>query len=431
MSYNPYTFRFPPPFNRLRNPESYTQPLYHGQNEGYRYSQTPTIPTSPLFSGRGLPPPRMFPSRYTPPQQLSFINNPRNQYSQQSTSFIQDNVFQSYSALNSDSLISSEDQIWIKAWLKKIGKLDVPQKKVQKKCLQIHEMKNLLSTIINITKELENASLTLNVMIKSVNDKEWDQKCSEVESKKKELSQLLQVLKMNSEEEIDIKKKIKKRNAKRNRLKRQRLRMKAERLSNEENRKKLHDQIDSWLDEMRENVERVQREENLKREADSVLWEVNQKKSDARKQINLLSALLKLREAKVTALKSSGKYVSESEVSTFNIIIDKLKSMWERQLDGYLKEEQGLKVMLSEDDKANDDIKYKHFLNEWEVVIFGKCNDTSGEPVDLEEFLEVRRTWDQYVTNEKSEFGSTIPFGWVLPSNPSDELWAKCLKNPK
>lgn len=58
-------------------------------------------------------------------------------------------------------------------------------------------------------------------------------------------------------------------------------------------------------------------------EADSVLWEVTQKKAEARKQISLLTSLLQLRNSKATALRSSGKYVSEGEITTFNTVIGK------------------------------------------------------------------------------------------------------------
>lgn len=56
-----------------------------------------------------------------------------------------------------------------------------------------------------------------------------------------------------------IKNKLNKRKAKRDRLKRQNFKRKAEKKACNENREKLNQQIDSWLEEMKESVERNRR----------------------------------------------------------------------------------------------------------------------------------------------------------------------------
>lgn len=52
---------------------------------------------------------------------------------------------------------------------------------------------------------------------------------------------------------------------------------------------------------------------------------MTRKKTEAKRQIALLSGLLKLRQARVTALTATGKNISQQQTEAFNSVIGKFK----------------------------------------------------------------------------------------------------------
>jgi len=44
-------------------------------------------------------------------------------------------------------------------------------------------------------------------------------------------------------------------------------------------------------------------------------------------------------------------------------------------------------------------------------------------------FVSIRQEWDMYAVRTSSETGSRIPQGWVIPVEPTDEVWASALKH--
>lgn len=87
-------------------------------------------------------------------------------------------------------------------------------------------------------------------------------------------------------------------------------------------------------------------EEMMQKDADSVLSEVTKKKSDARKQLTLIGALIKLRTVRENVATQRGEKTSLEDRRAFSITTEKLIKIWENSLQVYLKEEQGLKLML-------------------------------------------------------------------------------------
>ena len=43
--------------------------------------------------------------------------------------------------------------------------------------------------------------------------------------------------------------------------------------------------------------------------------------------------------------------------------------------------------------------------------------------------VTIRQEWDVYAVPASSESGSRIPLGWVIPAEPTDEVWASALKH--
>jgi len=43
-------------------------------------------------------------------------------------------------------------------------------------------------------------------------------------------------------------------------------------------------------------------------------------------------------------------------------------------------------------------------------------------------FCFVRQEWDLYAVTANSASGTRIPPGWVIPTEPTDEVWSSALK---
>lgn len=65
------------------------------------------------------------------------------------------------------------------------------------------------------------------------------------------------------------------------------------------------------------------KDQELQQEADAVLWGVRQRRSEARRQLELLSALQELREARVRRRTAAGQSTSAIEIQTFTTVISK------------------------------------------------------------------------------------------------------------
>lgn len=113
----------------------------------------------------------------------------------------------------------------------------------------------------------------------------------------------------------------------------------------------------------------------MKKEADSVLAEVTKKKSDARKELSLLAALIKLRNIREHMAVQRGENVSLEDRKAFAKVTEHLTRMWEKTQQIYAKEEQGLKIMLeqsaAEDSNTIRKEKEKKIADEWLDVLFG------------------------------------------------------------
>lgn len=65
----------------------------------------------------------------------------------------------------------------------------------------------------------------------------------------------------------------------------------------------------------------------MKRDADCILGEVNRKKADARRLLNLIAALVKLRSVREVAAQGRGEKVSLDDSNTFSNITGKFNQV--------------------------------------------------------------------------------------------------------
>lgn len=326
----------------------------------------------------------------------------------------------------------SDEEVWVEAWLKQIGKAPVTQIKVTaKRSIPLHVAKHHLRNSLLILSKLQSKSDDLQKNVHTLTASEWEHKFAEINCLQNEYTAL-----MSNIDDPDIlqllRKSVHNRKKKRQRQKRQKEERKSAATLERNEREKLHKDIDQWLLNMKEAVERTKTEEKMKKEADSVLSEVTKKKSDARKQLSLLTSLIKLRNIREHMAVQRGENVSLEDANAFAKVTEQLTKTWEKLLQVYTKEEQGLKVMLeqsaTEDSNSIRLEKEKKTAAEWTDVLFGPRvvpSDayyalTAAER-DFERFLDVRRGWDRFVNEE----GSRIPVGWVLPGADARDEWRK------
>ncbi|GJQ73820.1 hypothetical protein Trydic_g18758 [Trypoxylus dichotomus] len=190
---------------------------------------------------------------------------------------------------------------------------------------------------------------------------------------------------------------------------------------------------------MKEEVEKAKMEEKMQKDADCVLAEVTAKKSDARKQLSLISALIKLRNIRENLAIQRGEKVSLEDRSAFNKLTEKLTNTWEDTMKIYLKEEQCLKLMLETSVKKEAGwqvSKSDKVIEQWEYCLFGpKCIPSqtywglTSADKSIENFVAIRKSWDTFLVDAENETGSKIPIGWCLPGINASGSWTKYLKD--
>lgn len=298
--------------------------------------------------------------------------------------------------------------------------------------MKIFHTKNLLSEVIFLKKQLKNIrNETSNV------DKRFEMKLNMANEIKKEILKRLAEF-----DELTIKKmqrSLNQRAKKRKGICTRKRKLFDFKKDAEKKILEKHQAIDKLLGEKAKEVDVIKKEENLKRQADSVLHEVRQKKLEAKKILSTLNALSKLRQVRSEEELAKGGYCSKPLTDTFNDAISHFREMWTRQLEHYQLEEKGLKVML-EGNAAPEfswtKSKHQAALYQWEQAIFGDAMSCSGKVYiqsenGLESLIDIRRKWDRYLVTTPTVMTSSIPVGWVLPSKTEDENWLKFVRKKK
>lgn len=303
--------------------------------------------------------------------------------------------------------------------------------------MKLFDARCMLKLCLTKLEELDSLQVDLKINYHDLSPSCWRQKWDHVKKVQAEISICLD--KLHDPATLDaLRMTLQKRKKKRLRERRQRALHKEALRESHIRRQHLHQNIDTWLKNMQEVVEEAKRDESLKHEADQVLSEVTRKKSEAQRQINMLAALQKLRRVRAQMATNRGEHVDAESGLRFVRVTEHLVKLWEDQLKGYEVEEQGLRVMLDEAvvERTKSEISQdKQILTEWETLLFGKreaySNFYKAAEQDMDAFVAIRHSWDKFVASQGIVMSSSIPVGWVLPSNPSSEKWESLLTNNK
>lgn len=325
----------------------------------------------------------------------------------------------------------NHDEIWLNAWLcRRIIPTSAKRTLPLKRKLKIFETKGAIYKCVGILKQLNKSRQKLCTDKERIMNVDWQTEVDFIHNKKAELSQYLEML---SDPQVleELKWTLRKRVKKRKSQKQRKILWQEHKAVIRDERNLRQQTIDKWLEDMQQSVETAKLEESLKVEADAVLSDVTYKKSEARRQLAMLSALEKLRQLRTQVASTRGEHVSLELSECFSSVIEKLKSLWNDKLEEHSLEEKRLRVLLTE---AVDERKVsydKTVLAQWTKLLFGSSINVHPfyltAESNVENFIAIRRSWDKCLTTLGTAMSSGIPVGWVLPTNPSSVEWESVL----
>ncbi|XP_071861616.1 uncharacterized protein [Bombus fervidus] len=322
-----------------------------------------------------------------------------------------------------------------------LGRRQADEKDIENFLLEIDQSNNIndqrntyKKSKIAITKNAITSAYKLNEKLKVIcaelknsqhlTEEEWQQKISICNAAKEEIVKLLEPIR-DQNFCNQLKKDLERRKKKRLREKTKKEKWKNEKLMRMERRAKMHAQIDSWIRKEQAVIEKEKQEENLRKDADMILFDVRGKRTDARKYLGLLQELRNLRNVKANIARARGEHLSSAADKAFNNIIAKLTEQWSMLDHEYSIEEQGLRLMLKNDNEERIEKQKRSMFDEWEKVLFGKKLTSDQYNIDLNKLIIIRTAWDKYISTDSN--ASAIPIGWIMPDKPSSAAWQKCL----
>lgn len=209
-----------------------------------------------------------------------------------------------------------------------------------------------------------------------------------------------------------IETKLKRRQEKRERIRKRKKETSALRQLRIEIRNEKHRTIDEWFRETAQAIETQRQRTIEEQQIEQILSDVKQMKSKAAKNINLMESLIELH--RVRRIQKSWSERCEHE------LVDELaslKSQWQLALASYEEEEQKLRKRM----KSND------LCGEWQEVLFSASEGIQPDEVtsiqDVNDLIRIRSMWDAFVVTPASVSGSSIPIGWITPKEDPLEEW--------
>ena len=195
-------------------------------------------------------------------------------------------------------------------------------------------------------------------------------------------------------------------------------RRKADREKERERRAKVDEACTTWLDKKQKYMMRKRLEKSVEKDAGGSLGEVRKKLQDLETTTKLIEALKDLREHRHWDKKWKMEALPIESDERFTKIYSDIKhdvSIYKKIYDD---EEYALKVMMSEQVDARMTASQTTQLKD---PIMGYYYQAEK---DVASFVHIRQQWDKFL----SPLGTSIPYTWVDPVLPSNDIWASYLK---
>ncbi|XP_050424393.1 uncharacterized protein LOC126835690 [Adelges cooleyi] len=320
-----------------------------------------------------------------------------------------------------------EISLWIKKWsIDKFNKEPAHNDVKSMYDIKVKDISNKIKKCKELYDKMKCFQQILDHNILTMTENEWQQKCFTWKSYKDHLDTILNTLKLDEHAISIIQFKLSKRKRKRNRLKKFKENIKTIKLQQQDKAEEVNKKIEVWQNALHDDILKKKRAIEMKTEANIVFKGVKGKIDDAKNHLSLFDMLEKLRKSRLQNCADQRKNIILEES------LNKLKNVWHQKLSEYHKEELQLKDMLTKSEAEKNvkwEIEGQDKLKEWDQMFFGS-NMGSHEVIfnNLQTFLNIRRGWDKYVTDDsktQNNDGSCIPVGWIVPSAPCNSEWAK------
>ncbi|XP_063045639.1 programmed cell death protein 7 [Engraulis encrasicolus] len=345
--------------------------------------------------------------------------------------------------LDEESVQRKQDERWLENFLSRRRRVKTCPQTARIQTLSVSQVREDLYGTLKLVSDLSSICQTLKENLE--NDALWTESHSQAVGLMHNIQGKLNVL-TDPEAVLSIKKKLSTTLKKRTRARRQKLERLEEEQKREERLTERHAAIDAWRMKRIRQVEEKKREEELKAAADAVLSEVRKKQGDAKKMVDILRALEKLRKLRKEAAARKGVYPEKESDEVFEGHLSRLRSLIGKRTALYGAEEKALRVMLEgeQEEERKRDVekrqrkereKLLHKRRQVENMLFGDAIPDDHPLLAFQDYylqaesslpalVQIRREWDQFLTPD----GSAVPQAWVLPEPPADEAWATALE---
>lgn len=286
--------------------------------------------------------------------------------------------------------------------------------------LKLSEISHEMSQCVQLIESLNGNIEALSQDAPEMNETQWNDHISKLNFKLGDLSSICSKYNDNYVRS-QVKSLIDKRLKKRNRIKKRKIETKILKRYVTIKRAEKHQQIDKWMEKNAEEILKNRQQIETKQCAEQMFMDVKNRQNEANKYIQLMDSLKEFHR-----IRNRDKYIGSGQNDVeFNQEIDDMKQMWMDFAKTYKIEEKRLRKFINCTDN----------WEEWQNILFGETTkydqifELHKKNDVLSDLIEIRRLWDQFIVTDDNPFGTSIPFGWVIPnSNPSD-LWKKYLKN--
>lgn len=257
--------------------------------------------------------------------------------------------------------------------------------------------------------------------------------------------------KLDMEQVKHLKRRLDQRRKKRQRQKQNRLEEKEAEQEMQFERAQKHAVIDQWRQKLQQDDHNKQQMKKMKETADKTLSKVRKEIREARKMLDTVSRLQKLRAIRSDTAEKRGQTFPPSVAAHFTEKTDDLIQLITSQVQAFEKEEDALKLILqTENEEAKEKEREEKRQKEREdrrkdreeerQSLFGTLEMPGpGDPLQpyaqyylqaqcsLQALQNIRHEWDAFVVVESTPLATRIPDGWVGPEPPSSSTWASVL----